>query len=150
MKDENPHNELREGFPRLSSAKQNLREDAPEGYFEEMNDRLLERIREERDSKSSKRTFWYAAAAIAVLLITYTATQLFVDSGPATGGKVEIQFAREEGLRWAEDYISEDELIYLMPEEPLETTPAMEMEDQELEEYLLEEDIETALIIESL
>jgi len=155
---------LEEMAPRLFEKKLEVKDKPPEGYFDTLGDRVMNRIDAENshrqhmpENKTVKLINWKniaAAAAIAGIIGTAQFMYLFTKQDDPVAEKIETSFPEELGSTSVEDYLSEEDIYDAFAASDLNTSSILteeeEIEDEVIIEYLLQEDLSDEWIIEEL
>lgn len=156
---------LKEVAPTLFGNKLKVDEAAPTGYFESLPEILRQRVRNEAEVKSSKPkgilrhiNFYNVAiaAGVAVVLALVPAIRHWQGDNQITPAEVETLTYSEadvdeayaemlEGYPEADQWILETEMVDLIAV----TTISAGVSTEELEDYLIEEGLSEALILEA-
>lgn len=123
----------------------------PQDYFDTLDDKIINQVSfSEKETKTialfSKKTFWYAASIAACAMIIFS----LINKPSTTINFQEIEFSS------IENYIEEgnlnlhtEELASILIDEDIETNLKTELfSDQEIENYLLENNSDNSLFTE--
>ncbi len=153
MKDPEIKKELEHLSPLLDSIKQQRQQGLPDDYFEQLNQKIIAQNIKNEPVKTKRVKLIYlakiAAIGIIILGMTWIIKPFFESPTPTSQDTIE----QEEILAYMEDNIdniTEDELINLLDDADLVTTPTDndlldEIDINDINEELLEEYIEIQL-----
>jgi len=155
---------LEELSPSLFKKKIEVDDKVPNGYFDTLGDRVMNRIDAENshrqnmpEKKTVKLINWKniaAAAVIAGIIATAQFMYLFTKQDEPVAEMTETSFPEELGTVDMETYLSEEDIYDAFAASELKTnsilTEEEEIEDEVIIEYLLQEDLSHEWIIEEL
>jgi hypothetical protein len=155
---------LEELSPSLFKKKIEAEDKPPEGYFDTLGDRVMNRIdaqNSHRQNAPEKKVVrlvnWKnigVAAAIAAVIATAQFIYLITKQDDPIAEETQTSFSEELGTADMETYLSEEDIYEAFASSDLSAgsilTEEDELEDELIIEYLLQEDLSEELIIEEL
>jgi len=155
---------LEELAPSIFKKKIQSNEKPPEGYFDTLGDRVMNRIDAENshrqnmpEKKAVKLVNWKnvgVAAAIAAVIATAQFFYMYTQQDDPVAEKSEISIPQDFGSTTVEDYLSEEDIYEAFAASDIRAgeilTDEEIIEDEIIIDYLLQEDLSEELIIEEL
>lgn len=159
MEKRNEHNieeqKLKELAPTLSAIpKKNVSNDPPASYFEKMQREVMQKIKPEISSSNKKSVFYlqrYGKIALAAGLALTLSIAIYLFSGQ--NPDIESPIGQSDDVIISEElyaeYLEEEEIIEVISNAELKNHSFFTENDEDaIVEYLIDEDINEALIVE--
>ena len=147
------HEYLKELSPKLFGQKMNISQGAPDGYFEDLPEKVMDKI-DQREGSISKAPGWVnwknlglaAGLALAIGLVQYFWYSQ-VETAPTEAHTAVRDLSNQE----LNEFLLEDDIYELYSSEDLEMEGfGLDQSDEEIANYLLSEEITEEMLYEAL